>query len=156
MMNVSVFALGRTGLPLSLVCADRGLNVIGIDINKELVDQIKKGDIPFYEPEMKELLDKHLDKNFTPTDKILPDVVIVHKNFIIIQNYTLFKFDSLSAIFQITLLCCTFKIKVLNIDNFFFSSRLHRCDTYPYSLGSLSKSNREFATFSQGVDKKIY
>jgi len=74
MMNVSVFALGRTGLPLSLVCADSGLKVIGIDINTELVNQIKKGEIPFYEPEMKELLDKHLGKNFIPTDKIIPEV----------------------------------------------------------------------------------
>lgn len=74
MMNVSVFALGRTGLPLSLVCADRGIKVIGIDINTELVNQIKKGEIPFHEPEMKELLNKHLGKNFIPTDKIIPEV----------------------------------------------------------------------------------
>ena len=49
-MKVSVFALGRTGLPLSLVCADSGFDVIGIDINKELVQQIKGGKPPIYEP----------------------------------------------------------------------------------------------------------
>ena len=73
-MKVSVFALGRTGLPLSLVCADRGFNVIGIDINKELVQQIKNQQLPFYEPQMKELLDKHLNKNFIATDCIIEDV----------------------------------------------------------------------------------
>ena len=73
-MKVSVFALGRTGLPLSLVCADRGFDVIGIDISTELVNQIKNGEIPFYEPQMKELLNKHLGKNFIPTDKITDDV----------------------------------------------------------------------------------
>ena len=73
-MKVSVFALGRTGLPLSLVCADRGFDVIGIDIDTELVNQIKNGEIPFYEPQMKELLDKHLGKNFIPADKITEDV----------------------------------------------------------------------------------
>jgi len=73
-MKVSVFALGRTGLPLSLVCADRGLNVIGIDINKELVQQIKNQQLPFYEPQMRELLDKHLNKNFIATDCIIEDV----------------------------------------------------------------------------------
>jgi UDP-N-acetyl-D-mannosaminuronic acid dehydrogenase len=73
-MRVSVFALGRTGLPLSLVCADKGMQVIGIDINSELVKQIKNGQTPFYEPHMKELLDKHLHKNFIPTDKITDDV----------------------------------------------------------------------------------
>ena len=65
-MKVSVFALGRTGLPLSLVCADSGFDVIGIDINEELVQQIKDGKIPFYEPGMKKLLDKHLSKKFIP------------------------------------------------------------------------------------------
>jgi UDP-N-acetyl-D-mannosaminuronic acid dehydrogenase len=73
-MKVCVFALGRTGLPLSLVCADSGFDVIGIDINEELVQQIKNGNLPFYEPGMKELLDKHLNKRFIPTTKITDDV----------------------------------------------------------------------------------
>ena len=73
-MKVCVFALGRTGLPLSLVCADSGFNVIGIDINEELVQQIKRGQLPFYEPGMKQLLDKYLNKKFIPTTKITADV----------------------------------------------------------------------------------
>jgi UDP-N-acetyl-D-mannosaminuronic acid dehydrogenase len=73
-MKISVFALGRTGLPLSLVCADSGFRVTGIDINEELVNQIKKGKLPFYEQGMKELLDKHLNKNFFPTNKITKDL----------------------------------------------------------------------------------
>lgn len=73
-MKVSVFALGRTGLPLSLICADSGFDVVGIDINKDLVQQIKNGKLPFYEPMMKELLDKHLNKNFMPMSEITEDV----------------------------------------------------------------------------------
>ena len=73
-MKVCVFALGRTGLPLSLVCADSGFNVIGIDINEELVQKIKNKDLPFHEPGMKELLDKYLNNKFIPTTKITPDV----------------------------------------------------------------------------------
>jgi len=73
-MKISVFAMGRTGLPLSLVCADSGFKVTGIDINHELVEQIKRKEIPFYEPGMKELLDKHLNKNFFPTTQITEDV----------------------------------------------------------------------------------
>lgn len=73
-MIISVFALGRTGLPLSLVCANSGFKVIGIDINQELVDQIKRGETPFYEPGMKELLEKHLNKKFFPTTEITDDV----------------------------------------------------------------------------------
>jgi UDP-N-acetyl-D-mannosaminuronic acid dehydrogenase len=73
-MKVSVFALGRTGLPLSLVCAERGFEVYGIDINKELVEQIKSGKAPFHEPGMKELLDKYLNKKFFPSTKITDNV----------------------------------------------------------------------------------
>jgi len=73
-MKVSVFALGRTGLPLSLICADRGFDVTGVDINEELVREIKSGKLPFYEPGMKELLDRHLGKKFIPTTKITEDV----------------------------------------------------------------------------------
>ncbi len=73
-MKISVFALGRTGLPLSLVCADSGFEVIGIDINQELVDQIKNKKLPFYEPGMKELIDKHLNKRFFPTTEITDEV----------------------------------------------------------------------------------
>lgn len=73
-MKVSVFAMGRTGLPLSLVCADSGFKVIGIDINEELVEQIKRKEIPFYEEGMQELLDKHLNKNFFPTTEITDDI----------------------------------------------------------------------------------
>ena len=73
-MKVSVFALGRTGLPLSLVCADSGFDVIGIDINEELVQQIKNKDLPFYEPGLEELLDKYLNNKFMVTTKITEDV----------------------------------------------------------------------------------
>jgi len=73
-MKVSVFALGRTGLPLSLVCADSGFDVIGIDINEELVQQIKNKNLPFYEPGLKELLDKYLNNKFIVTTKINEDV----------------------------------------------------------------------------------
>jgi len=73
-MKVSVFALGRTGLPLSLICANSGFDVIGIDINEEVVKQIKNKKLPFFEPGMKELLDKHLNKKFFPTTKINEDV----------------------------------------------------------------------------------
>ncbi len=73
-MKISIFALGRTGLPVSLVCADSGFEVYGIDINKDLVDQIKGGEAPFYEPHMQKLLNKHLNKNFFPKCEIDEDV----------------------------------------------------------------------------------
>lgn len=74
MMKICVFALGRTGLPLALVCADSGMDVIGVDINEELVQQIKNKKLPFYEPKMKELMDKYVGKSFIPTSKITDEI----------------------------------------------------------------------------------
>lgn len=69
-MRVCIFGLGRIGLPISLVCADSGFQVIGIDINEELINSIRKGKIAFNEPGLEKLLKKHLNKNFIPK---LPD-----------------------------------------------------------------------------------
>ena len=65
-MKVCIFGLGRTGLGISLVAADSGHKVVGIDVNRELINGLKRGEIPFSEPGLEELLDKHLGDNFVP------------------------------------------------------------------------------------------
>ncbi|MFW6173816.1 MAG: nucleotide sugar dehydrogenase [Elusimicrobiota bacterium] len=65
-MKVCVFGLGRIGLPITLVCADSGYKVVGIDVNERLVNSLKEGKIVFNEPGLKELVTKHLNKNFFP------------------------------------------------------------------------------------------
>ncbi|UCH72017.1 MAG: nucleotide sugar dehydrogenase [Thermoplasmatales archaeon] len=65
-MKVCIFGLGRIGLPIALVCADSDYTVVGIDINKRLIDCLKKAKTPFEEPGMEELLKKNLNKNFYP------------------------------------------------------------------------------------------
>ncbi len=76
-MKIVIFGLGRIGLPIALVCADSGYKVVGIDINKKLIDSLKNKELPFYEPGMKELLLKHINKNFFPKhqeNNIEPDL----------------------------------------------------------------------------------
>ena len=76
-MNMVIFGLGRIGLPIALVCAESGYNVTGIDINQALIDSLNKGQVPFDEPGMKELLKKHLHTSFYPKhqdDNIVPAV----------------------------------------------------------------------------------
>src|SRR5665213_1361002 len=49
-MQVSVIgAAGRVGLPFSLVLADKGHTVIGIDKKKKSCDDLNLGKIPFIE-----------------------------------------------------------------------------------------------------------
>ena len=61
-MKICIFGLGRIGLPIALVCADSGYSVVGIDVNKELINNLKQGKTVFDEPGMNELLDKNLNK----------------------------------------------------------------------------------------------
>ena len=76
-MKVVIFGLGRIGLPISLVCANSGIHVTGIDINETLISKLKNGKTAFNEPGMQKLLDKNLNKNFYPktqTDDIKKDI----------------------------------------------------------------------------------
>lgn len=41
-ITVSIYGLGKMGLPLACVFADSGFNVIGTDINKQLINSINK------------------------------------------------------------------------------------------------------------------
>jgi len=47
--TIAVVGLGRVGLPLACVYAVKGVNVIGVDVNSDLVDKISKLDVPFKE-----------------------------------------------------------------------------------------------------------
>ena len=59
-MKVSVFGLGRAGLPLSAVIADSGFEVVGVDVDEEKVKKINQG-MNFLkdEPGLDELVSKY-------------------------------------------------------------------------------------------------
>ncbi len=42
-LTIAVFGLGKMGLPLASVIADKGAEVIGVDIDEEVVDKINDG-----------------------------------------------------------------------------------------------------------------
>ena len=82
-MNVTVVgAGGRVGLPLSLVLANAGHFVYGLDINAEVNASVMNGQMPFVEEHADDLLRKALaEKRLQMTDNIevigRSDVVIV-------------------------------------------------------------------------------
>src|SRR6266404_4805063 len=55
--RVSVVGLGKLGAPLAAVLASRGFTVIGLDVNKTLVDAMNAGHMPIVEPQLNELID---------------------------------------------------------------------------------------------------
>jgi UDPglucose 6-dehydrogenase len=54
--RVNVVGLGKLGAPLAAVLASRGFNVIGLDVNKTLVDALNAGRMPIVEPQLNELI----------------------------------------------------------------------------------------------------
>lgn len=77
-MKINVIGLGYIGLPTALMMASKGIEVVGTDYNKELVDTLNRGEITFEEKGLKELFDEAVSKNieFT-TNYISTDVYIV-------------------------------------------------------------------------------
>lgn len=61
-MKVTVIgAGGHVGLPFSLVVADAGHKVFGVDINRDIVENLNNGVVPYIERGAEALLVKHLN-----------------------------------------------------------------------------------------------
>jgi UDP-N-acetyl-D-mannosaminuronic acid dehydrogenase len=57
-MKICVLGLGYIGLPTSLLLANAGNNVLGVDINNKIVEKLSKRELPFEEPGLQELFEK--------------------------------------------------------------------------------------------------
>lgn len=65
-MVITVFGLGFVGLTTSLGFAEYGHTVYGVEANKDRLDTIKAGKLPFLEPGLDDALIRHLNNNFHP------------------------------------------------------------------------------------------
>lgn len=62
-VTIAVYGLGKMGLPLAAVFADKGARVIGVDISPEVVDQVNKGKCPVLnEPGLPEMIKANVEK----------------------------------------------------------------------------------------------
>ena len=61
---ISIFGIGRVGLCTAVCFANKGIRVIGVDIDPEKVKAINQGRSPFYEPDLRELLESVRKRDF--------------------------------------------------------------------------------------------
>ncbi|MGL4348687.1 MAG: UDP-glucose dehydrogenase family protein [Chlamydiales bacterium] len=59
-MNITIIGMGYVGLVAGVCFAEMGHTVIGLDIDMDRVDQLLIGNVPLYEPGLKELLQKNI------------------------------------------------------------------------------------------------
>ena len=56
--SAAVFGLGYIGLPTAALIASRGIHVLGIDVNEDVVRKISSGAVHIYEPDLDGLVQK--------------------------------------------------------------------------------------------------
>ena len=61
MKSVVTIGLGYIGLPTSALIASKGTPVYGVDINKDVVDTINKGEIHIVEPDLEEIVKESVE-----------------------------------------------------------------------------------------------
>jgi UDP-N-acetyl-D-mannosaminuronic acid dehydrogenase len=75
---INVIGLGYIGLPTALMLAKSGNEVVGTDINKELITKLNNGDLTFEENGLKLLFEQAIDKGVKfRSDYIKTDIYIV-------------------------------------------------------------------------------
>lgn len=61
-MKVAVFGVGQIGLPVAAGLSEQGHLVTGIDVNKEKIEELNRGEIPFDEPGLENLVTRNKNK----------------------------------------------------------------------------------------------
>ena len=70
-MKIGIIGLGFVGLSFASVLATKGYSVIGVDADKEKLEKIKNGIVPFYEPKLQSMLRRSLNVGLKISSNIL-------------------------------------------------------------------------------------
>ncbi len=58
-MKITIIGTGYVGLVTGVCLADFGNNIICVDNDKEKIDILNKGQLPIYEPGLKEIIERN-------------------------------------------------------------------------------------------------
>jgi UDPglucose 6-dehydrogenase len=85
-MQISVFGLGKVGLTLSACLSAAGNQVIGVDLDRDLVEGLNRGSCPACEPGVVERLEQAGSANFSATTDAVPAVRDSDLSFVIVPT----------------------------------------------------------------------
>ena len=70
-MLITVLGMGHVGIPTAVGLAELGWKVTGVDQDLAKIAMLRAGRLPFYEPDLQELLSRHLESGrFIPTEDV--------------------------------------------------------------------------------------
>jgi UDPglucose 6-dehydrogenase len=80
-MNIAIVGTGYVGLVSGACFAEMGINVKCVDVNEKKIEQLKKGNIPIFEPELEDMVSRNVREGrlnfYTDLATVLDDVEIV-------------------------------------------------------------------------------
>lgn len=79
--KLSVIGTGYLGATHAVCMVELGFDVIALDVDQAKIDDLRSGTVPFFEPELPELLAKHIDSgrlSFTTSYEEVADFADVH------------------------------------------------------------------------------
>lgn len=97
-MRVAVIGLGKLGGPLCLLLREAGLDVMGIDVNPDTLDSLKRGQPTHHEPHLAEMLATHGPKVEWRSD--LADAAETDVAFVVVPTNSL-----PSGAFDVSIVC---------------------------------------------------
>jgi UDPglucose 6-dehydrogenase len=83
--TASVIGLGKLGLSLAAVLAQRGFGVVGVDVDESKVDLINRGKSPIYEPGLEKIIRANSDR-FRATAKHREAVLNSGVTFVVVPT----------------------------------------------------------------------
>ncbi|GAA5135568.1 non-hydrolyzing UDP-N-acetylglucosamine 2-epimerase [Thalassotalea piscium] len=103
--SVAVIGMGYMGLPIASLIAQAGYSVTGVDLSKEKVEAINRGECPFDEVGMPELINKVVSQGFLTASVNIPssDTYLVavptpHKNNSCDRSYVFSAVDAIAEV----------------------------------------------------------
>lgn len=71
--TVAVVGLGYIGLPTATILADHGVRTVGMDVSDHTVSAVNRGEVPFVEPGLREVLKRAVETGNLTADTSVPE-----------------------------------------------------------------------------------